>query len=141
MEKNIKVRVTAYKDFLVIETENPEAKADYWVPRGDGRIGCIIMGQERLEVSEEALALLRNIKKSRDAIGDVMWWKAGDKVCFGWFGAPRWILRPAHCEGDRDYAAREHVVIPNSVPEVVRKALDDPDETACDKALNDWVRG
>lgn len=124
-----KVRITAYKDHLVIETEAPHDKTDNFVPDGDGRIGCVLIGtQELLGVSDEALALLQKVKKGRDAIGDLMWWEAdGGRCCFGWLGGPLCIKDMSDIVGDRDYAVRpgHYVTIPNDVPDGAKGIIDE----------------
>ena len=125
---NVKVKLTEYKDRLVIETVDPE-KEDYpgWTPIGPGRFGCVLAGSKTgLGASEEALAWLRGVKRGRDAIGDIDWFACNDdRKAFAWFGGFfRIVGRDA--EGSRSYAvfADDCVSIPNDVPEGARDAID-----------------
>jgi hypothetical protein len=124
----MKAKVTAYKGILVIEAQEPEKPDPDWVPIGPGKIGCVLCNTKKnLGVSEEALALLALVKRSRDAIGDVDWWAADDGTkVFGWLGGFCRILRPTEIEGSRDYTVfrEDCIVIPNDVPEEARKAID-----------------
>ncbi len=123
----LKVRVTAYKGLLVIDTEPPFERTETFIPRGGTQIGCTLLGtKDQLGISEEALVLLQTVRKSHDAIGDLMWWKAGDQFCFGWIGGVKSLKDPSICEGDRDYGIHpgEYVTIPNDVPEGAKTAID-----------------
>lgn len=78
-------------------------------PMGVGQLGCIVDLNE-IVVSAAALAILRGVKKNRDAIGDVMCWSAnapnrkdGSRIdCFGWMGGGKYLLHK-DAEADRDY--------------------------------------
>lgn len=125
MSDEVKVKVTAYEGiFLVIDASNAGAKSEEWYPSGDGRIGCVLLDTKKnLGVSEEALALLRTIRRSDDAIGDVDWFATdvpgkGPAHAFGWLGGPRKIVDPTIVTGSRHYhvPADAFVLIPNDVP-------------------------
>lgn len=123
----MRVKITAHKGILCIETQEPLTKDGIFTPSGEGRIGCVLMDtRANLGVSQEALDLLKTIRTSRDAIGDVMWFPAQDKFCFGWLGGPLSLKDPKRCEGDRDYKVREgeYTLIPNDVPEGAKQAIE-----------------
>jgi hypothetical protein len=98
-------------------------------PAKPGQLGCIVDGKDII-ISAEALALLKQVKKSHDAIGDVMCWKAGEKICFGWLGGPKKLVVPAKSEGDREYnpglleVSIGDVKVPQDFIEVVDKKED-----------------
>lgn len=123
----MKVKITAYKGILCIETQAPFDKDDTFLPNNEGRIGCLVMGtKENLGVSQEALDLLKTIRQSRDDIGDVMWWGIKGKFYFGWLGSPLSLKDPKRIEGDRRYTVTEgeYILIPNDVPEGAKEAID-----------------
>lgn len=145
MSELLKTKVTVYKGFLIIDTPDPQ-KSEGWVPNGPGKLGCVLMGtKERLAVSEEAIEALRKVKKGRDAIGDLMWFKANEKGhCFGWMGGPRRAVFLEHAQGDREFAVRdgEYVTVANDTPEVVRQAidlLDQDDGSKANELFGKWV--
>ncbi len=122
----MKVHITAYKGALCIETQEPIVKDETFVPAGGGNFGCVLMDTKtNLGVSQEALVLLRRVRKNRDSMGDVMWWPVGDKFCFGWMGGPLALKVPGRITGDRDYAVREgaYTLIQNDVPEGAQQAI------------------
>jgi hypothetical protein len=81
--------------------------------------------KETLGVSEEALVLLKTIKRGRDSIGDVDWWAVDDgSSAFGWFGPMCRLIEPAEAETSRQFKIGEYVSIPNDVPEGARAAID-----------------
>lgn len=134
----MKVRVVAYKGKIVIVPTEPEKDIGsdgnddgYWYPTGQGRIGCVLLDTKtRLGVSEEAFALMREIPRNHDAIGDISWWEADtDTYVFGWCGSIHRVIDPKTAEAARDClvtdALRPHFqVIPNDVPEAAKLVID-----------------
>src|SRR6478735_877832 len=80
---DLKVKVTAYKDNIIIETINPDEYDNDFTPNKTGNIGCSLTNPKRLGISKEALYLLKQIKRCGDAIGDFMW----DTNTFSWIGS------------------------------------------------------
>lgn len=111
--QNPKVKLTAYHNYLIIETVPPFDKSDEFIPNGNGKLGCIIANTKtNLGISPEALMLLKQIKQSCDDIGDVMWWKDLNEKCyFGWLGGPYSIKHIDICDGDRSYQVFENQFI------------------------------
>jgi len=128
MTENLKVQLTVYKDILCIETLNPEEKMEDFVPAGDGRIGCVLIGTEnRLGISEEAMEWLKKVPTSHDDIGDVDAWKTNDgRQCFSWLGGVL-SIKGEGCTGSSKYNVNDipHIQIPNDAPEGVKQAIDD----------------
>ena len=127
----ILVRVTFYKGWVIIDGPDSDTLDPDWLPAGHGRIGCLVTNtSSRLGVSPEALTALKRVKRGRDDIGDVMWFKADtDYHTFGWLGGPKKILNPDTAEGDSTYKVGPHIAIPNKPPaEAV--AMIDSKETA-----------
>lgn len=133
-EETVKVRLTVYRDVLVIETVSPE-ETNYpgWVPIGPGTIGCVITNTKvSLGASEEALTWLQGVGKSRDDIGDLDWFPCGDGTkAFGWIGGV-YSMKGRACEGSRSYEVfpDDCVRIANDPPieatRVVDTMLDNP---------------
>lgn len=126
-EGDVFVRLTVYKDCLVITGPPPEFRHPDWVPIVPGKIGCTLVDTARhLGVSEEALAWLRDVKPSAQPVGHLMWWRrAGGGYLFAWLGKARAIKRPG-ADGNAGWFIPEDgfVVIPNDVPEVACQVID-----------------
>src|SRR5574338_1129605 len=89
----MKTKIFEYKGFVGIEA------GDQFVndPTQKGQLGCIVK-IENVEISKGAFDFLFSLRKSHDAIGDVMCW--GEY--FAWMGGYKMIINK-NCEGDRDY--------------------------------------
>jgi len=120
-------RLTAYRGILVVEMV-PDQFID-----GDATanarlrsLGTIIHDTGRhLGVSEEALALLKMVKRGLDRIGDLAWFRSDDgKDHFAWLGGPKRLVNPKDAEAARGYEILSHQVIPNEVPEGARTAIE-----------------
>lgn len=127
-EDNVKVRLTVHRDVLVIETVSPgETNYPGWTPIGPGKIGCVIANTKvALGASEEALAWLRGVKKSRDDIGDVDWFACVDGTkAFGWLGG-LYSIKDRKAEGSRSYEVfpDDCVRIANQPPIEATRAVD-----------------
>lgn len=57
----------------------------------------------KCEFSQEALDLLKTIKPSRDAIGDIDIFNSNDGVIFCWLGGILRLINPNNVSGSRDY--------------------------------------
>ena len=128
MNDNIIVKVTCHKNRLVIKGPDENFVHANWVPLAPGLVGSMLRNTaEHLGVSEEALAWLKKVRRSRDAIGEVDWFEAQKGIhCFGWLGGLRAIFSDG-AEGSRSYVVPEpggYIVIPNDVPEGARKYID-----------------
>jgi hypothetical protein len=105
--KDLKVKVTEYRGFLVFETLRPEeGQTSDFFPAGGSSFGCILGDCAKLGVSQEALDILKNkINRGSDDLGDPDIFSSGDKVVFGWIGGPYAIKLPETCEGSNSYNA------------------------------------
>ncbi|HWY34086.1 MAG TPA: hypothetical protein VNX68_05525, partial [Nitrosopumilaceae archaeon] len=83
-KSDIKVKVTAFKENVIIETLNPTVSDKDFHPNTGSNFGCSLSNCDRLAISKEALELLKQVKTCRDAIGDFMW----DETSFSWIGGP-----------------------------------------------------
>lgn len=111
-------KIFAYKGYLGINAFKPKSDSDSAAPEGEGlelltdamindptqpgQMGFIV-DANKCQITQGAIDVLKKVKKSRDAIGDVMCWQAGDKVCFGWMGGPLYLAHSDDIEADRDY--------------------------------------
>jgi len=114
----LRVKVTAHKHYLLIETIDGKKDKNF-VPFGGGQIGCVLIETDNLlGMSKEAAELLKTLKKSGDDIGDVSTWKTGNsKNCFAWIGNLKRIIDMTEAEGDnKGIVDIEHVTIENDVP-------------------------
>ena len=122
----MKVKVTAYEGYLAIETLPPFTETDEFIPAGGTRFGCAIFDTKKnLGVSQEALDLLKIMKKSRDAIGDIQWFPSTEGKVFGWLGGPLVIKKAADRETCRDTEvfAEDCTIIPNDTPQAAIDAI------------------
>ncbi|WP_151633674.1 hypothetical protein [Noviherbaspirillum aerium] len=78
-----------------------------------------------LGVSKEALRLLRAVPASSDETSDLNWFHTDDgKPMFFWRGGRYAIFSPDYCFVAKEFKIRDHVCIPNRVPEGARAQLD-----------------
>lgn len=124
----MKVKTTAYKGFIVIETFEPEKEIDGWVPAGPGKIGYVICDTAKhLGASEEALALLEQVERGHDDLGDIDWWACDDETkAFSWIGGLYKIARADEVEGGRNYTVFRDActIISNDTPEAAKQVID-----------------
>lgn len=122
----VRVKVTAYKDNLIIETVKPDEDKNF-VPVGNGRLGCVLIDtKELLGMSEEAVTLMKKLRRNNDAIGDVSTWKTTEGThCFAWFGNLKRLVDVNKCESDRDGIIDiDHITIPNEPPKEAIEVID-----------------
>ncbi|CAG9187401.1 hypothetical protein [Cupriavidus pinatubonensis] len=124
-------RITAHKGILVVElvqNQAPEAGATGVRSNVDKlrNLGTIVHDTRRyLGVSEEALALLKVVKRGLDRIGDFAWFRSDDGVDhFAWLGGPKRLVDPKEVATARSYEILGHQVIPNEVPAGARAAIE-----------------
>lgn len=121
-------RITAYKGHLVVELLARASIKDEVTTSLDrpGSFGQVVHDTARnLGVSADALALLKTLQPSGDAVSDVTWFRTDDgKASFGWLGGVNRLMDPQETESARGFALLEHVVIANDVPEGAKDYLD-----------------
>lgn len=120
MSKDVRVKVTAYKKFLIIEALNYQQDEDF-IPNTGGNIGCLLFNTKKnLGISKEAMNLLKEIKRGGDDLGDLTIFKSKSRgSCFGWLGQPKKLVNTENgeCELSRDSLRDiEHVTIENKIP-------------------------
>jgi hypothetical protein len=116
---NLKVKVTSYKDYVIIEPLQFEEEKDVLYPVGNGRVGTVLIDTKKyLGMSKEAVENLKRVKKSHDAIGDLQAWKSDKGDCFGWLGGMKAFYDVTKADSDRNGIIDiAHVTIPNDVPQ------------------------
>lgn len=121
----MKVKVTEYKNCVVIETLKPE-KDDDFIPIGPGKVGSVLINTgKHLGISKEALTFMRGLKISRDAIGEVDAWITDDgRSCFGWLGGLKRIVGPEAELPKTGFQDIDYIEIPNEPPGDAKKAID-----------------
>lgn len=120
--------VTAYRGRLVIELKTKksipgEVVTSLDTPRCAGQVICNT--KKNLGISQEAFALLKEVRRGDEGAGDLDWSRTGDgQAVFGWKGGRCAIFTPQSCQGSKKFKVGGYVVIPNEVPEGARKQLD-----------------
>lgn len=123
----LKVKVTTYKNHLIIETLEPKQDANFF-PCGGNRIGCVLINtQKYLGMSKEAADLAKTIQKSGDDIGDISVWTTDNgRHCFSWIGGLRRFVDMKVAEGDNKGITELHYVeIKNEPPTEAIKLIDE----------------
>lgn len=99
----MKTKVFEYNGYVGIESD---VKADGLVnnPLDAGQLGFVV-DTTHVEFSKSAIAILKQIPKSNDSLGDVDIFKTADgRVIFCWLGGPKTILHLDYeISGSRDY--------------------------------------
>lgn len=127
-------RVTAYQGFLICEMLTSDDIEEEVAVVGPGRLGNVVMRTAaNLAMSVEAIELFRTIKRGRDCIGDVNWFRTqdGKGSAFSWWGGFKELFKADQATACRDsltfYSTDQLkqmcVVIPNDVPEGAMHAI------------------
>lgn len=116
------IKITEYKNHIIIDASAMKPDSPGWTPAGNGKIGCVT-NLDNIKISKEAYNLFLSIPKSRDSIGDVMWWKTDNGSYYvGWIGGILNIVDVNTATGDRDY-------VPGGITEFIDN---DPPQGAVD---------
>jgi hypothetical protein len=96
----MRTTIFAYKGFVGIQS-HPEA--EYIVAKtGNGNLG-VVVDARGVDVSPEALELLKQVPKSRDDIGEFDVFQSGELVIIGWLGGYKRGFRPEYITGSSSY--------------------------------------
>ena len=117
----MKTTVFQHKGMIGI-LSSPDAEGFIAKP-GNGNLGCVVDASQ-VEISKDALDLLKTIPRGHDGLGEIESFKAGDKNVFGWLGGYMKAFRPADIETSRDYnpsilTATEGVEVPKEFKDFV----------------------
>lgn len=120
--------VTAYRGRIIVELKAKKSiPGEVLLARGNPQMGVHIIKDtaHHLGVSHEARELLKRVRRSQNAAGELDWSRDADgKACFGWRGGDCLIVSPETCFGSSKFSVRSCVDIPNQVPEGARRQLD-----------------
>jgi hypothetical protein len=99
----MRTQVFSYKGWVGIQSD-VTAEGLLNKPLDKGQLGFVI-DAAFVDISPEALDLLKQVKKSGDCIGDVDIIKSRDKVLFLWLGSPLKMFKPEQVTGSKEYDA------------------------------------
>lgn len=120
----MKVKVTEYKNYMVIETLEPD-KDDNFIPVGGNQIGCTLKDTEKyLGISEEALKFMKGLEISGDDIGEVGTWMSKGKGYFSWIGPIKRLVGPNVTLSNTGFQDVPFIKIRNDVSKEAREAID-----------------
>jgi hypothetical protein len=97
----MRTKVFAYKGVVGVESSY---KAEGLInhPAEPGQLGFVV-DANFVDISKEALDILKTIKRSSDDIGDIDIFAAKDIVCFCWTGSCKQVIKPDYFEGSNTY--------------------------------------
>lgn len=113
---SIRTKIFAYNGIIGIQS-HPESEGLIVKPEGENK-GCVISAAS-VDISLEALELLKSVKKGKKKIGDIDIFKADEGlIIIGWKGGYLNAFRPSDIEASKDYdvslltATTEEIEIP-----------------------------
>jgi hypothetical protein len=129
--KKLVAKVVAHEDSIFIELLTVKHKLvvptgfKFGKPDHPGTFGTVILDSTRIGMSDESIALMKKIRRGRDAIGDIEWFEtAKGPNAFSWFGALHRVIHVPTSEGARGFRTfdGEYVRIANVVTDEMKKA-------------------
>lgn len=122
----MKTQIFAYKGYVGIKSDlNAEGLVND--PSSSDQIGFVV-DASYCEMQQEAVDILKKLKKSSSSFGDIDVFKTGNgKTIISWLGGPMRIIDPNICEGSRNYdpdllTSSDNVVTPNDFIEYIDSA-------------------
>ena len=98
----MRTKVFAYKGVIGIES-SVDAEGLLNKPLESGQLG-FVLNSKCVDISKEALELLKKVKPSGDDIGDVDIFKADDnRIIFCWLGRNKKEFKPEDATGSSEY--------------------------------------
>ena len=121
MTHNIKVAVTTYKNYIIIEPQSFEQDADFTPVTAPGKIGSMLTNtKNRLGMSTEAVTLLSQLKESKDDLGDILMYEQS----FGWLGNLYGLFHKDCTDLSPGSHVPEHQEIVNNPPQKAKEEID-----------------
>jgi hypothetical protein len=99
----MRTKVFAYKGIVGIESSY-NAKGLINDPSQPGQLGFVV-DANFVDISKEALDILKTIKRSLDDMSDIDIFKSKDAVCFCWVGGAKTAIDPERHTGSNSYNA------------------------------------
>lgn len=97
----MRTKIFEYKGIIGIQSD-PDAEGLVAKPE-NGNLGCVVHA-DFVDISPEALELLKEVKKGKDNIGDIDVFEAGEGiVILGWLGGYLNAFKPTDILGSKDY--------------------------------------
>jgi len=97
----MKIKIYQHKGIIGIESDH--LNSPFISKVGNGNLGCTVDGKD-VQISPEALELLKDIKEGRGSLGDIECFEASDgSTVFGWIGGFRRVVIPSKSEGGRGF--------------------------------------
>lgn len=121
----MKVKVTEYKNTLIIETLKREKDDDFIPVTEPGKVGSVVINTgKHLGISKEALKFMKGLKVSHDDIGEVDAWKTDDgRSCFAWLGGLKRSFGPDAELSNTGFQDIDFIEIPNETCEEAKVAI------------------
>lgn len=99
----MRTKVFAYKGWIGIQSDvNAEGLLNK--PLDKGQLGFVV-NASFVDISPEALELLKEVPPSGDCIGDVDIFKSEKGTIFSWLGGPLKMFQPHQISGSNSYDA------------------------------------
>lgn len=122
----MRTKIFQYKGILGIESSfDTEGLINN--PKAPGQLG-FVLDASFVDISKEALEVLKKIPKSGDDIGDVDVFKSNKGVVFAWLGGPLRLINPSSATGSNSYnpSLLESVskIVENEPPIEFKKVVD-----------------
>ena len=121
-------RITAYKGQIICELLATASSATVTTTLDNpGVFGQVIVdSKNNVGISKEAHDLLKTIKRGRDDLGELDWFKTSDNAhAFAWIGGPYTIVNPTTCESSSSYVANDdYTLIENEPPQGAMDYID-----------------
>jgi len=122
----MKVKVTEYKNYLVIKTLEPEKDDDFLPVTEPNLIGSILTNTgKHLGISKEALKFMKKLRVVGDDLGEIDAFKTYDgKSCFGWLGNLSRLVGPDAVLPNTGFENIDFIEIPNEPPKEAIEEID-----------------
>ena len=98
----MRTKIFCYNGIIGI-LSGPDSEGLVAKPEG-GNLGCVLESTG-VDISHDALELLKKVRRGHDDLGEVDIFSAGEKVIVGWLGGYMKAFRPEDIEGSSSYNA------------------------------------
>ena len=100
----MKTKIFEYKGYVGIES-HPNADGVIACPKKSNQNLGYVVKAKSVKISPSALIVLKTIKKSHDAIGDIDIFSSNEGVIVSWIGGNKKLINPNIHEGSSSYDA------------------------------------